>query len=129
MHVQGSPHNSRADPLRQCSCGGDALCGDGPKNILQRTHEIAFSLVLPCMDLTDSTSIAEFIGQLRNLLTAIQLGEYLSISPKTIFQWAKQSRLPVIRMGSALRFDPRAIAIWLRERSATTRAAVPGRSL
>ncbi len=129
MHVQGSPHNSRADPLRQCSCVGDALCGDGPKNILQRTHEIAFSLVLPCMDLTDSTSIADFIGQRRNLLTAIELGGYLKFSPKTIFMWAKQGREPVIRMGSALRFGPKAIAAWLIERSATTRAAVPGGSL
>ena len=44
------------------------------------------------------------------LLTAIQLGEYLSVSPKTVFQWSKQGRIPVIRMGSALRFDPKAIA-------------------
>ena len=59
------------------------------------------------------TSIADFIGQLRSLLTANQLGEYLSVSPKTIFQWSKQGRIPVIRMGSALRFDPKAIATWL----------------
>ena len=81
------------------------------------------------MDITDNTSIADFIGQLRNLLTAIELGGYLSVSPKTIFQWAKQGREPVIRMGPALRFGPKAIAAWLIERSATTRAAVSGGSL
>ena len=66
------------------------------------------------MDLIDNTSLADFIGQLRNLLTAIELGEYLKLSSKTIFQWSKQGRIPVIRMGSALRFDPKAIAAWLR---------------
>jgi excisionase family DNA binding protein len=70
------------------------------------------------MDYTDTTSIADIIGQLKRLLTAIELGEYLGISPKTIFAWAKQGRVPVIRMGSALRFDPKAIAAWLRARSA-----------
>jgi len=80
-------------------------------------REKTFLAVLPCMDITDATSLADFIGQLRNLLTAIQLGEYLSVSPKTVFQWSKQGRVPVIRMGSALRFDPKAIAAWLRARS------------
>jgi excisionase family DNA binding protein len=69
------------------------------------------------MDITDNTSIADFIGQLRNLLTAIELGGYLSVCPKTIFQWSKQGRIPVVRMGSALRFDPKAIATWLRQRT------------
>ena len=64
------------------------------------------------MDLIETTSIADLIGQLKKLLTAIQLGEYLSVSPKTVFQWSKQGRIPVIRMGSALRFDPKAIAAW-----------------
>lgn len=81
------------------------------------------------MDIIDSTSIADVIGQLGCLLTAIQLGEYLSVSSKTIFHCAKQGRVPVIRMGSALRFDQVAIATWLWKRSAKTRAAVPSRSL
>ena len=70
------------------------------------------------MDNTDATSIADVIGQLRSLLTAIQLGEYLTHSPKTIFQWAKQGRIPVVRMGSSVRFDPKAIAAWLKTRTA-----------
>jgi excisionase family DNA binding protein len=69
------------------------------------------------MDTTDRASIADFIGQLRKLLTANELGEYLRISPKTVFRWSKQGRIPVIRMESALRFDPKAIATWLRTRT------------
>jgi hypothetical protein len=69
------------------------------------------------VDTTDTTSIADFIGQLRSLLTANELGEYLSIYPKTVFQWSKKGRIPVIRMGFAPRFDPKVIATWRRTRT------------
>ncbi len=69
------------------------------------------------MDSADYTSIVEFIGSLKTLQTANQLGEFLGMSPKTLSQWSKQGRMPHIKMGSALRFDPKAIAAWLKTRS------------
>ncbi len=69
------------------------------------------------MDTTETISLIDFIGSLKTLLTAIQLGGYLNMSPKTLFQWAKQGRIPAIRMGAAIRFDPKAIAAWLRVRT------------
>jgi len=65
----------------------------------------------------ESLGIIEKIGLSKTALTAIQLGEFLNISPKTIFQWAKQGRIPVLRLGLSLRFDPKATAAWLRARS------------
>jgi predicted DNA-binding transcriptional regulator AlpA len=62
------------------------------------------------METTDTTSVIDLIGSQRTLQTVNQIGDFIGMSPKTIFQWAKQGRIPHIRMGSALRFDPRAIA-------------------
>jgi predicted DNA-binding transcriptional regulator AlpA len=69
------------------------------------------------MEPTDTTSLIDMLRRLKTLLTAMQLGEFLGLSPKTLFGWAKQGRIPVVRMGSAIRFDPRVIAVWLTERS------------
>ncbi|MGD0308878.1 MAG: helix-turn-helix domain-containing protein [Acidobacteriota bacterium] len=47
-------------------------------------------------------------------MTARQVAEFLAISPITVYKMAKAGRLPSFRVGTAVRFDPRAIAQWLR---------------
>ena len=66
---------------------------------------------------TDCTSLIDLIAKRKTLITADQLGAFLGLSPKMIFGWAKQGRIPFIRMGSAIRFDPPVVAAWLTARS------------
>jgi excisionase family DNA binding protein len=44
------------------------------------------------------------------LLDIDQAAERLSVHPATLYRWAKQKRIPAIRMGTrVLRFDARAL--------------------
>jgi excisionase family DNA binding protein len=50
-------------------------------------------------------------------LTADELSELLSLSRKHIYKLAKGGRIPHYRLGGTVRFDPKATAEWLEERS------------
>jgi excisionase family DNA binding protein len=54
------------------------------------------------------------IEGMQRALTASELAAILAISPITVYKMAKAGRLPSLRIGTAVRFDPRAIAEWLR---------------
>jgi excisionase family DNA binding protein len=45
----------------------------------------------------------------KNLLTVKQVSEMLSISVHTAYKWAESGRLPAIKLGYTLRFDPERI--------------------
>jgi excisionase family DNA binding protein len=47
-------------------------------------------------------------------LTAEELAKFLSVSKVTIFKQAAAGRIPSFRVGTCVRFDPRAVAQWLR---------------
>jgi excisionase family DNA binding protein len=64
-------------------------------------------------------SLASYIAKMRKALTVQQVAELLSMSPRTVQQWAKTGRLPAIRHGSLTRFDPIQLANWIRESSTT----------
>jgi excisionase family DNA binding protein len=62
-------------------------------------------------------SIADHIENLNHALTAEELGDFLNISAVTIYKHAKVGRIPgCFRIGTCVRFDPKAIAAWLRGR-------------
>ena len=48
-------------------------------------------------------------------LTAKTLAQLLRVSQVTIYKLAKAHKLPSFRVGTAVRFDPRAVAQWLRQ--------------
>jgi excisionase family DNA binding protein len=50
-------------------------------------------------------------------LTIAQVSEVLGIHPQTAYRWVDAGRLPVIRIGSRIRFDPSRIADWLEART------------
>lgn len=62
-----------------------------------------------------SGDLATKIEQLQGLLTAPQLVPLLGMSRTTIYQYVADGRIPYIRIGTMIRFDPHAIAAWLRE--------------
>jgi excisionase family DNA binding protein len=58
------------------------------------------------------------ISQHPHLLDAAELAEALNMSPKTIYAIAKSGTLPAVRIGQSIRFDPPAVAKWLRSNAA-----------
>jgi len=59
-------------------------------------------------------TLAELIEQMGRALNAEELAELLNVSKITIFKQAKAGRIPSFRIGSCVRFDPKAVAKWLR---------------
>jgi excisionase family DNA binding protein len=50
------------------------------------------------------------------LVRADELAHVLTVSRITIFKQAKAGRIPSFRIGTCVRFDPKAVAEWLRRR-------------
>ncbi|MGO9366519.1 MAG: helix-turn-helix domain-containing protein [Terriglobales bacterium] len=61
-----------------------------------------------------ATSLADVIEQTRHALTANELAHVLAVSRITVFKQAKAGRIPSFRLGTCVRFDPHAVARWLR---------------
>ena len=47
------------------------------------------------------------------LLTIREAAEYLAVSVSTLYGWVWQRRIPFIKMGRALRFDPHDLAAFI----------------
>jgi excisionase family DNA binding protein len=63
---------------------------------------------------TTPLTLADRIERTARALTADELSKILTVSRITIFKQAKAGRIPSFRIGTSVRFDPRAIANWLR---------------
>ncbi len=82
-----------------------------PSSMIHRVrHAYSMEPVFPPGD----GSLPQRIERIQKAMTARQLAEFLAISPITVYKMAKAGRLPSFRVGTAVRFDPRAIAQWLR---------------
>jgi excisionase family DNA binding protein len=53
----------------------------------------------------------------RSLLDVASLAEYLGVSRSWVYQAVANGELPVVRIGSLLRFEPQAVQAWLRAKS------------
>ena len=60
-------------------------------------------------------TLAEQIEHIEGAMTAEKLAKLLGVSKITIFKQAKAGRIPSFRIGTCVRFDPRAVANWLRK--------------
>jgi excisionase family DNA binding protein len=65
--------------------------------------------------MSEIQSLPDRIERVGHALTAVELAELLAISRITVFRMAKTGRIPCFRIGSCVRFDPRAVANWLRK--------------
>jgi excisionase family DNA binding protein len=59
-------------------------------------------------------ALADRIERFECALTAKQLAAVLAISTIAIYKYAKAGRLPSFRIGTSVRFCPKAVADWLR---------------
>ena len=60
-------------------------------------------------------SLPQRFEGIRRAITASEVAALLAVSPITVYKMAKAGRMPSFRVGTAVRFDPRAVAEWLRE--------------
>jgi excisionase family DNA binding protein len=51
--------------------------------------------------------------------------EMLRVSPHTLRKWIRQRRLPVVRLGRAIRFDPRALERFIERNTVDERDSAP----
>ena len=65
----------------------------------------------------ESESLASLVRRRRSAWTAEELAEVLSLSRKHIYKMAKKGRMPSMRIGGAIRFDPHATAAWLESKA------------
>lgn len=61
-----------------------------------------------------SLTVIERLNQIDRPVKAKRLAEILGISHITLYKLAKQGSIPSIRIATAVRFDCRAIARWLK---------------
>lgn len=59
-------------------------------------------------------SLPDRIAAIPHALTAVEVAELLGISRITVFKYAKKGILPSLRIGTSVRFDPAAIAEFLK---------------
>lgn len=65
----------------------------------------------------ESESLASLVRRRRTAWTAEELAEVLSLSRKHIYKLAKKGRMPSLRIGGAIRFDPHTTAAWLESKA------------
>ncbi|MGO8880652.1 MAG: helix-turn-helix domain-containing protein [Desulfomonilaceae bacterium] len=54
---------------------------------------------------------------MEQLLTSRELQSLLRITRYTVFKWAREKKMPCIRLGKEVRFSPSAIEAWLKSQS------------
>jgi excisionase family DNA binding protein len=61
-----------------------------------------------------SLSIADRIDAMGHALTVKELAPLLNVSSTSLYNRAREGRIPSYRLGGSVRFDPHAVAEWLR---------------
>lgn len=60
--------------------------------------------------------LASRIENLPGALTAAELGALLNMGKTAVYGMAATGRIPSLRIGATVRFDPARVAAWLRQR-------------
>ncbi len=56
------------------------------------------------------------MGNLEELLGVREVSRLLGIKKATLYGWVHKGKIPVIKVGSRLRFKPSEISRWLKQR-------------
>ena len=66
------------------------------------------------------SDLASRIEKLPGALTATELAALLNLGRSAVYHLAATGRIPSIKIGAMVRFDPARIAAWLRQREVAT---------
>ena len=83
-----------------------------------RSHESVGPVAPPQM----ITPAEKRLGLVRVYLTPAEVAEQLAVSEKTVYRWAKDLSMPVVRVGGVLRFHSQRLEAWLRAREQRPRS-------
>ena len=75
---------------------------------------ISYAALQSKAEMPAALTLADRIERMGRALNAEELAELLNVSKITIFKQAKAGRIPSFRIGTCVRFDPKAVANWLR---------------
>jgi excisionase family DNA binding protein len=94
-----------------------------PMNLLRLLityYRLLWTYLMTTTNVISGDSFISTIRRRRSLMSASEVAEVLRVSPKTIYRMAKESRIPNLRIGYTVRFDPEIIARWLDEKTVVT---------
>jgi excisionase family DNA binding protein len=63
-----------------------------------------------------SGDIASLIAEHRGGMSVRKVAELTSIAPKTLYAMAKANRVPAVKIGAKVIFDPAKLAAWWRSK-------------
>jgi excisionase family DNA binding protein len=69
---------------------------------------------------TGGSDLASRIENWPGALTALELAALLSLGKTAVYEMAATGRIPSIKIGATVRFDPARTAAWLRDREVAT---------
>jgi excisionase family DNA binding protein len=55
------------------------------------------------------------------LLTVDEVAQWLQVKPGTIYQWVHEGYIPVVKLGSLVRFSPGSVTQWIQKRESPGR--------
>ena len=58
---------------------------------------------------------------MERLLTVDEVAGWLQVKPRTIYQWVHEEYIPVIKLGTLVRFDQATVREWLKKRETSGR--------
>ena len=61
-------------------------------------------------------SLPEELESKPGLMNVTELSHILDLHPETVREWAREGRLPYVRVGYNIKFDRQRIADWIRDR-------------
>jgi excisionase family DNA binding protein len=62
-------------------------------------------------------SILEELETAKGLMDVKAVAKLLNVTGKTIYKLAEEQRIPCIRIGASLKFDPQTLAYWVRKQN------------
>ena len=68
-------------------------------------------------ELPNSTDLVERLKASKSALKARDLAEIFGVTQQHIYKLAAKGVIPSFRVGAAVRFDPSAVADWLKEKA------------
>jgi excisionase family DNA binding protein len=62
-------------------------------------------------------TIAERLRGSKRPLTVKEVANTLGYHVMTVYEWTKEGKVPYMRIGSRIKFDPGALAVWMETRT------------
>lgn len=73
-------------------------------------------------------SIIKTLRGRTELLKIAELSKMMAVTEATVQKWAREKRIPCIRIGDTIRFDSEMLADWIEARAACSHAPKPDES-